>query len=120
MATDREVMQQALEALELEATRTPIPETAAAMAALRARLAEPEPEPVVFLSPDALEWLGVRAGDLLDVRVGAVIKPLRIATRRPLMDSEADALAHEMVKGGKSVQWLVRAIERNITGGNDE
>ena len=43
-------------------------------------------------------------------------------TRRPLTDSEADALAHEMVKGGKSAQWLVRAIERahNITGGNDD
>ena len=46
--SDRALMQQALEALEMEATRTPIPETAAAMAALRARLAEPEPEPVAW------------------------------------------------------------------------
>jgi hypothetical protein len=52
MTTDRKLMQMALEALELEATRTPIPETAAAIEALRARLAEPEPEPVA-----ALKWL---------------------------------------------------------------
>jgi putative ABC transport system permease protein len=37
----------------------------------------------VFLSPAALEWLGVRAGDLLQVRVGAVLKPLRIAGTLP-------------------------------------
>jgi hypothetical protein len=41
MTTLREAAQQALEALELEATSPPIPETAAAMAALRAALAQP-------------------------------------------------------------------------------
>ena len=39
---DREVMKMALEALELEATSPPIAETAAALAALRAALAEPD------------------------------------------------------------------------------
>ena len=44
--TDREAMQLALVALELEATSPPIEETAAAMKALRDRLAAPQPEPV--------------------------------------------------------------------------
>ena len=144
--TDRALMQQALEALELEATRTPIPETAAAMAALRARLAEidavevaafygaqdrarlaePEPEPVAihqFRKRGCIDWFDGHP-DHTDGRGPYVSRTLYTAppTRRPLTDSEADALAHEMVKGGKSVQWLVRAIERahNITGGNDE
>ncbi len=40
---------------------------------------------------------------------------------RPLTDSKADTLAHEMVKGGKSAQWLIRAVESaHGIGGNDE
>ena len=133
--TDRALMQQALEALELEATRTPIPETAAAMAALRARLAAAEREPVALKwspAPRKTEWgFGMVCADVeIDrdhtltlhceedqtAKVDAMFSP----TRSPLTDSEADALAHEMVKGDKSVQWLVRAIERKITGSNDD
>jgi hypothetical protein len=32
--------------------------------------------------------------------------------RQPLTDEQIDDLAREMVKGGKSVNWLARAIER--------
>ncbi len=37
----------------------------------------------VFLSPAALEWLGVAPGDVLQVRVGAALKTLRIAGTLP-------------------------------------
>ncbi len=100
-----------------------------------ARRSEPEPEPVALKwspAPRKTEWgFGMVCADVeIDrdhtltlyceedqtAKVDAMLSP----TRRLLTDSEADALAHEMVKGGKSVQWLVRAIERKITGGNDE
>ena len=48
----REVVEEALEALELEATSPPLETTAAAMAALRAYLAAPKQEPVAWLSRD--------------------------------------------------------------------
>ena len=131
--TDRALMQQALEALELEATRTPIPETAAAMAALRAALAEPEPEPVAWINDD------------LDIELSHkpwmsdVWKPLYTAppTRRPLTDEEIKlavlndpiygAALMSMMRDGvtvaqlrEAVSGIARAIERKITGGNDE
>jgi hypothetical protein len=34
------------------------------------------------------------------------------AMPRPLGNDEVNALAQEMVKGGKSANWLARAIER--------
>ena len=37
----------------------------------------------VFLSPAALEWMGVRPGGTLQARVGATLKPLRIAGTLP-------------------------------------
>jgi hypothetical protein len=45
MSELRKAAQQALEALEMEATSPPITETGAAIEALRAALAQPEPEP---------------------------------------------------------------------------
>ena len=80
--------------------------------ALRAALAEPVPEPV----------FEVGFGWLIELAKYPRGTKLYTAppTRRPLTDFEADAIAHEMVKGDKSVQWLVRAIERKITGGNDD
>ena len=44
MSELRKAAEAALEALEMEATSPPIPETAAAITALRAALAQPEPE----------------------------------------------------------------------------
>ena len=112
--TDRALMQMALEALELEATRTPIPETAAAMAALRARLAEPEPEPVAMADGTFNH----------NCPIGT---PLYTSppTRRPLTDEEIDAMwrkfsSEEGFTTAQFVRNFTRAIERNITGGNDE
>lgn len=99
-----------------------------------ARLAEPEPEPTNDLPPmpDPVAWQVIdRLGKERSAPLFAewqmrsyarVAVDLATPPARPLTDEEADALAHEMVKGGKSVQWLVRAIERahKITGGNDE
>ena len=129
--TDREVMQQALEALELEATRTPIPETAAAMHALRARLAEPEPEPVAvghLVSPYG-EWkpnFNLKCkfpAESLEWSIPLYFHP---PTRRPLTDEEILRLLRPTVwahvEGHNRTQMLAdaRAIERKITGGNDE
>ena len=49
--TDRELMQQALDALEFEKRPWSQPERNAAIEALRARLAQPEPEPVAWWCP---------------------------------------------------------------------
>ena len=126
--TDREVMQQALEALETHAKQYPHMVkgyTQDAVAALRARLEnDGELFDTVFLSPAALERLGVRAGDLLQVRVGAVLKPLRIATRSPLTDEEIERLWYpsaSIAEPGKRRVAFGRAIERaHKIGGNDE
>ena len=141
--TDRALMQQALEALELEATRTPIPETAAAMAALRARLAAAEREPVAALkwlpAPIKTEWgEGMVNADVeIDrdhtltlycekdqtAKVDAMFSP----TRRPLTPVEIAAMwrkfsSEEGFTTAQFVRNFARAIERahNITGGNDE
>lgn len=70
---------------------------------LREALAQPEPEPVVDTEADVLTAVymtGVHAGK-------------KAATKRkPLTDEEIDQLSRTMVKGGKSVNWLCRAIER--------
>ena len=140
--TDRKLMQQALEALELEATRTPIPETAAAMAALRARLAAAEREPVALKwspAPRKTEWgFGMVCADVeIDrdhtltlhceedqtAKVDAMFSP----TRSPLTEKEIDELPwcpsfeHPMTLA-EGLRHFARAIERahNITGGNDE
>ena len=140
--TDRKVMQQALEALELEATHTPIPETAAAMAALRARLAEPEPEPV------AVAWRGidldgmaeafhrcieaqaacgpfhqpVNADAMLALReLRAIIPAMKAYTappaRSPLADEEIDELPwcpsfENPMTLAEGLRYFARAIER--------
>ena len=123
--TDRKLMQQALEALELEATRTPIPETAAAMAALRARLAEPEPEPVAWMGTSGVGEKIVSKSQLYSF----MTTPLYTAppTRRPLTDEEIDELpwcpSFENPMRFTTAQFVrnfTRAIERKITGGNDE
>ena len=70
--------------------------------------------------PELPRW---RAGvEPVSEPVPQTCKPALQVAARPLTDEEADALAYEIVKGGKSVQWLVRAIERahGITGGNDD
>jgi len=55
------------------------------------------------------EWFqeGVRFAQR-HYRVGAAAP----AAPAPLTDEQISELAHEMVKGGKSINWLLRAIER--------
>lgn len=53
--TDRELMQQALEALETKGEHHP--RVYAAITALRERLAQPEQEPIAWVYPEALEAL---------------------------------------------------------------
>lgn len=130
--SDRDVMQMALEALELEATRTPIPETAAAIAALRACLAEPEPEPVAWrvMLPDGYQFVyDERMLRVIDESIHATRQPLYTTppTRRPLTDEEADALWRTTSFRGNGGQrcWFVEGIRvaeraHKITGGNDE
>ena len=139
--SDRALMRQALEALELEATRTPIPETAAAIAALRARLAEPEPEPVAWQERQLISstgqwthWYDCRPRmahqPLEQLEPNGLMyqwRPLYTAppTRRLLTDEEIeDCRQQGFLHGGSLAPFdfckAARAIERKITGGNDE
>ncbi len=134
--TDREVMQQALEALELGCTDSngnDVDLVAPAITALRARLAEPEPEPV----PEA--WvveshevdaegkpLTLRSLDWNDFDVDQLPVGTRLYTAppaRPLTDEEIDRITRD--KWGDMLfsdvmevhREFARAIERKITGG---
>ena len=140
--TDRDVMQQALEALERNASQdmSVVQSNMLAMAALRARLAEPEPEPVAF------RWK-VKINDVDGWVVGhnepppyaIEQQPLYTTppTRRPLTNEEIKqavlndpiygAALMSMMRDGvtvaqlrEAVSGIARAIERKITGGNDE
>ena len=68
MSDLRKAAQQALEALEMEATSPPIPETAAAITALRAALKHVEQEPSSTWSEDLvcnwISWSVVKDGHL--------------------------------------------------------
>jgi hypothetical protein len=126
--TDREIMQQALDALE-EINKLSIGENAiclpaeidTAMDALRDRLAQPEQELVcvcgaiwegqelVSTPPqrkpkqEPVAWAGVD----FDIKTTP-------PQREPLTDEEIDELSRTMVKGNKSVNWLCRAIEAKL------
>ena len=56
-----------------------------------------------------IEW--VDSGDYGPGDENAAIRAC-LSQRKPLTDDEISDLAREMVKGGKSVDWLCRAIER--------
>ena len=68
----RKAAQQALEALEMEATSPPIPETAAAIEALRAALAQPEPPQrnTLPLSDDEIKCIKPICADFVSFRAG--------------------------------------------------
>ena len=145
--TDREVMQQALEALlncpsdisdemfeSIKSLKAALAKKAYPVAnnwTLRevlfedgepiahreptARLAEPEPEPV----------FEVGFGWLIELAKYPRGTKLYTAppTRRPLTDEEIDAIAATNLGDYKDGEWhllFARAIERKITGGNDE
>jgi hypothetical protein len=139
MMTDREVMQQALERLALYHAANGFAADAEAIAALRARLAEPETckaglqveevEPVAFRWKvkinDAYGWVVGHSEPPADV---IEQQPLYTAppARRPLTDEEIHFIArHECFLDfddeGKAVELFARAIERaHKIGGNDD
>jgi hypothetical protein len=149
MTTDREVMQQALEALVTHgcAYLHHAEEYGAAIVALRARLAEPETckpalqveevEPVAWMLalPDGrLERLSVFGRDyeakemLARSCAGCTMVPLYTAphARRPLTDEEIDKLPwcpsyENPMTLAEGLRYFARAIERaHKIGGNDE
>ena len=130
--TDREVMQQALEAFhEYHETDRGWGRLCETMKNIRARLAEPEPEPVA--------WMYVNSdGECEQIEYETPpddpsVTPLYAypPARRPLTDEEIINAVHDAdldwAKGwtldethGNRFATLARAIERKITGGNDE
>ena len=150
MTTDREVMQQALERLALYHAANGFAADAEAIAALRARLAEPEtckpalqveePEPVAWMLalPDGrLERLSVFGRDyeakemLARSCAGCTMVPLYTAppARRPLTDEaiwrQYQALwpfhPADEPRLAEDIVKFARAIERaHKIGGNDE
>ena len=132
-------MQQALAALETVKPQNMDPLIHPAKEALRARLAEPEPEPVawmVFTQDGQSVFVTDNPTDIGDDQRAL---PLYTAppTRRPLTDEEIKlavlndpiygAALMSMMRDGvtvaqlrEAVSGIARAIERKITGGNDE
>lgn len=117
--TDREVMQQALDALENTA---PFVRAAkgvqTAMAALRAAFAAPQDEPVAWIehglieAPDALVWERGTVGHYT---------PLCVAPpkRKPLLDSDIVTMYAECPRSDAEMIEFAREIERahGIGGG---
>jgi hypothetical protein len=117
---DRDIMQQALDALEIAEVDGNCCYEATEL--LRTRLAQPEQEPVAWLDgPHLVVRVDMR--DRLNykgpwVDLGRAIPdkwtPLLYTAppqRKPLTDEQIDELSRTMVKGSKSVNWLCRAIE---------
>ena len=125
MATDREVMQQALEALETVLPQNMDPLIHPAKEALRARLAEPEPEPVAWMVYTQ-DGQSAYVTDNPEVKKHWRALPLYTTppTRRPLTEEEIDTLwrKHASEEGFTTAQF-VRAFARAAiakAGGNDE
>jgi len=113
MSDLRQAAQQALEALkrakfELRGV-TATQDIDDAIAALRAALAQPDAEPVAWLKDDG-EHLFIAAPH----EPGSFAVYAAPPARKRLTDAEIDDLAREMVKSGKSVNWIARAIEQRV------
>ena len=123
MSNLRQAAQQALEFCEFLWRDVPLNDYSEDMrqdveAALRAALAEPEQDPVAWMRPDNRVAEESVTGKQFsrgpkEPPIGTWV-PLYTAPtpRKPLTDEEIDELAHSMVRGGMSVNWLCRAIER--------
>ena len=125
---DREVMQQALDALEAFGYHGRSEIWTQTITALRARLAEPEPEPVVWRDPsNSNPGQGCTYDKATHEQWPHIFsQPLYAGpfSRRPLTDEEILRLwsgdVPRPVIGRNKVLSFARAIERKITGGNDE
>ena len=99
-----------------------------AIDALKAALAEPVQEPVAWrvLRSDGqyeLYFVKASAERAAECYISRTqVEPLYTAPQRqPLSDAEVYDLYRAMVKGGKSMNWLCRAIERaHGIGGQDD
>jgi hypothetical protein len=126
--TDRELMQQALEALEQSNTKAPfgadgvvywegVKTHEAAIDALRKRLAQPEQEPVAWRFREAKNkpWSISDDGYYISCKrtSGYIIEPLYTAPpqRKPLTEEKIEALDLP-TSGTATVRDLVRLIER--------
>jgi hypothetical protein len=112
--TDKELMQQALEKLDVIAALSEPYDVLRIQTALRERLAQPEQEPVAWAD------MAVRGEDKgLSWTPGHFHKtPLYTAPPKRewvgLTDGEIDILSCEMVKGDKSVNWLCKVLEAKL------
>ena len=114
----RKAAQQALEALEMEATSPPIPETAAAINALRAALAHPEP-----LEPAGEEDMKVYAAiaegyGRLEKRIGCVQHDCDVCQARVLAQPEpvmVNGLTEAETNASASVMGLTRPQRKPLT-----
>jgi len=120
MTTLREAAEMALEALEWAWGGEPLgTKEIDAITALREALAQPEREPVAIVvaaeyedgshAGHHLEWRGRNEANDYPEGTKLYTHPPQ---RKPLTDEEIDQLSRTMVKGGKSVNWLCRAIEQ--------
>ena len=112
--TDREVMQMALEALDAYSWE----QVDAARTTLRARLAEPEPEPVAwrYKLPSGKLWHFTPHGPHEFSKRGLGMQPLYTTppTRSPLTVEEIDNICRQSHGGADPQEWarnFVRAVE---------
>jgi len=121
--TDRELLQQALEALEWEWGGEPLgSKTWAAIDAIRTRLAEPEPEPVGEVVEDEIFDGVVRGLHLRKLPPGTKLYTHPPQQRRPLTDEQKDDMigdskANYLGDGVYHIEasdllGLLRAVER--------
>ena len=111
--TDREVMQQALEALRSVQDHRPNDETNNAIAALRKRLVQPEQEPVAWMSPgrERLEF------SRKDTVYGSHTIPLYASPpqRNPLTEED-----DRLIAAAPDLLAALQGLLRGIANGPDE
>ena len=118
MPTDKELMQQALDALDLVTDLTTHDDVLyEAIDALRARLAQPKPEPVAwFIEGTFMD--GTPSFIQVCETDPEFYTPLYTARLQRewqgLTDEEVNEAAHKCVKSGQSVNAAIRAIEAKL------
>lgn len=126
--TDRELLQQALDALEVEAYGWELPpaRTRNAIKALRARLAQPEPEPYGYLwFTKHMEHRFTHRMPNQNERVADVTPIYTAPTQREWVGLTDEEIRAEWLKvidpnGGDEITALARGIERLIRSKNEQ